>query len=54
MSIAYIALLAVLSFIVLGLLVTLYLMSEFSLHVERHVHKVEMWIQNAINWLSRK
>lgn len=47
MSIAYIVLLSVLSFMVLGLLLTVYLMSDFSF-------KVEMWIENAINWLSRK
>jgi hypothetical protein len=47
MSIAYIVLLAVLSFMVLGLLVTLYLMSDFSF-------KVEMWIQNAYRRITRK
>jgi hypothetical protein len=47
MSIAYIALLAVLSFMVLGLLLTVYLMSDFSF-------KVEMWIEDAYRRITRK
>jgi hypothetical protein len=44
---AYYVLLAVLSFTVLGLLLTVYLMSDLS-------YKIELWVENAYRRITRK